>query len=392
MDARDQKATKLAEETTELAPLPEPQGEVVAYETADPALKAEIDTRMRELDMRNTQTIIKFGSGAQQRLTAISDQMLEGVRNKELGPAGDALRSMVGTIRGFDATELDPNAKRSWWQRLIGSSAPVHDFIAKYENVRGQIDTITDELLEHETRLLKDVKFLDKLYAQSLEFYHELGLYIAAGEAKLRELDTVTIPKEEADVDAEGKDAVLEAQEVRDIRAARDELDRRVHDMKLTRQVTMQSLPSIRLVQENDKSLVNKINSVMVNTVPLWKNQLSIALATFRSREAGKVVKEATDLTNDLLTSNAEMLRTSNAEIRKQIERGVFDIEAVKKANHEVIATIEDSLRIADEGKARRAAAEKELLLMEEELKKTLAAARARSPQPQSQPQRGAGR
>jgi uncharacterized protein YaaN involved in tellurite resistance len=300
------------------------------------------------------------------------------VRNKDLGPAGEALRSMVGTLRGFDATELDPNAKRSWWQRLVGASAPIHDFVAKYEGVRGQIDTITDELLEHETRLLKDVKFLDKLYAQTLEFYHELGLYIAAGEAKLRELDSVVIPKEEADVQAAGKDQMIEAQELRDIRAARDELERRVHDMKLTRQVTMQSLPSIRLVQENDKSLVNKINSVMVNTVPLWKNQLSIALATFRSREAGKVVKEATDLTNDLLTSNAEMLRTSNAEIRRQIERGVFDIEAVKKANREVIATIEDSLRIADEGKARRAAAERDLVHMEEELKQTLAAARAR--------------
>ena len=373
MDARE-RATKLAEaeragQATEIAALPEPEADLVAYEAADPQAKAEIEARMRELDMRNTQTIIKFGSGAQQRLTAISDQMLDGVRNKELGPAGDALRSMVGTLRGFDATELDPNAKRSWWQRLVGAGAPVHDFIAKYEGVRGQIDTITDELLEHETRLLKDVKFLDKLYAQSLEFYHELGLYIAAGQAKLGELDTVTIPKEEADVKAEGKDQVLEAQELRDIRAARDELERRVHDMKLTRQVTMQSLPSIRLVQENDKSLVNKINSVMVNTIPLWKNQLSIALATFRSREAGKVVKEATDLTNDLLTSNAEMLRSSNAEIRRQIERGVFDIEAVKKANAEVIATIEDSLRIADEGKARRAAAEQDLVRMEEELK-----------------------
>jgi uncharacterized protein YaaN involved in tellurite resistance len=384
MDARQEKATKLAEELAgagELATLPDPAADVVAYDAADPAVKAEIEARMRELDLRNTQTIIKFGSGAQGKLTAIADQMLDGVRNKELGPAGDSLRKMVGTLRGFDASELDPGARRSWWQRLLGKGAPIHDFVAKYEQVRGQIDTITDELLNHETTLLKDVKFLDKLYAQSLEFYHELGLYIAAGEAKLRELDTVVIPKEEKDVEAVGKDQLIEAQELRDIRAARDELERRVHDMKLTRQVTMQSLPSIRLVQENDKSLVNKINSTMVNTIPLWKNQLSIALATFRSREAGKVVKEATDLTNDLLTTNAEMLRTSNAEIRKQIERGVFDIEAVKKANAEVIATIEDSLRIADEGKARRAAAERELIHMEEELKQTLAAASARMPQ-----------
>ena len=359
--------------------LPEPEADLVPYEAADAEKKAEIERRMAELDISNTQTIIKFGSAAQQELTALSDQMLNGVRNKDVGPAGDALRNMVGTIRGFDTSELDPNQKRSWWQRLMGSAAPIHDFVAKYEGVQGQILSITDELESHETVLLEDVKMLDKLYERSLDFYNELGLYIAAGEAKLHELDTVTIPKEEADVNDESKDAVLEAQEVRDVRAARDELERRIHDLRLTRQVTMQSLPSIRLVQENDKSLINKINSTLVNTVPLWKNQLSIALATFRSREAGKVVKEASDLTNELLTSNAETLRTSNAEVREQIERGVFDIEAVKKANASVIATIEDSLRIADEGKSKRAAAEQELVKMEEELKNTLASASART-------------
>ena len=380
MDATQEKATKLAElsEAELIAALPEPVADIVPYEGASEELKVEIEKRISELDMTDTQTIIKFGSGAQQELTALSDQMLDGVRNKDLGPAGDALRNMVGTIRGFDTSELDPNAKQSWWRKLFGLAAPVHDFVAKYEGVRGQIETISDELLEHETVLLKDVKFLDKLYERSLDFYNELGVYISAGEAKLHHLDTVDIPKEQADVDAEGNDAILEAQQLRDLRAARDELERRVHDLKLTRQVTMQSLPSIRLVQENDKSLINKINSTMVNTVPLWKNQLSIALATFRSREAGKVVKEASDLTNDLLTSNADMLRQSNAEIREQIERGVFDIDAVKQANAQVIATIEDSLRIADEGKAKRAAAEQELVKMEEELKQTLAAARAR--------------
>ncbi|MEM1161645.1 MAG: toxic anion resistance protein [Pseudomonadota bacterium] len=380
----EEKATALAEETATLVDvLPEPVADIVPYDAAEAEERADIERRIAELDMSDTQTIIKFGSGAQQELTALSDQMLDGVRNKDLGPAGDALRSMVGTIRGFDTSELDPNAKKSWWERIFGgASSKIHDFVAKYEGVRGQIDAVTDELLEHETVLLKDVKMLDKLYERSLEFYNELGLYIAAGEAKLKDLDENVIPKEEADVEDESKDAILEAQEVRDIRAARDELERRVHDLKLTRQVTMQSLPSIRLVQENDKSLINKINSTMVNTVPLWKNQLSIALATFRSKEAGKVVKEANDLTNDLLTSNADMLRQSNAEVRQQIERGVFDIEAVKQANASVIATIEDSLRIADEGKAKRAAAEQELVKMEEELKQTLASARAREQAP----------
>jgi uncharacterized protein YaaN involved in tellurite resistance len=171
----------------------------------------------------------------------------------------------------------------------------------------------------------------------------------------------------------------MKAQELRDMRSARDDLERRVHDLKLTRQVTMQSLPSIRLVQENDKSLVTKINSTLVNTVPLWETQLAQAVTIHRSREAAGVVKEASDLTNELLTRNAENLRQANREIRTEMERGVFDIAAVEKANAELIATIEDSLKIADEGKARRAEAEKSLVRMEGELKDALAAAKARA-------------
>jgi uncharacterized protein YaaN involved in tellurite resistance len=171
---------------------------------------------------------------------------------------------------------------------------------------------------------------------------------------------------------------VLKAQELRDLRAARDDLERRVHDLKLTRQVTMQSLPSIRLVQENDKSLVTKINSTLVNTVPLWETQLAQALTIQRSREAAQAVRAANDLTNDLLTSNAENLRSANREVREEVERGVFDIEAVKKANDSLIATIEDSLQIADAGRAKRAVAEAELVKMEAELRQSLSSARAR--------------
>ena len=227
--------------------------------------------------------------------------------------------------------------------------------------------------------MLKDVKSLDKLYEKTLDFYDELALYIAAGEAKIAELDATTIPAKEAEVKAAPEDqGVMKAQELRDIRAARDDLERRVHDLKLTRQVTMQSLPSIRLVQENDKSLVTKINSTLVNTVPLWETQLAQAVTIHRGREAAGVVKEASDLTNELLKKNAENLRTANAEIRTEMERGVFDIEAIEKANDDLIATIEDSLRIADEGKAKRAEAEQSLIKMEGDLKSALASAKAR--------------
>lgn len=360
--------------------LPEPKGEVVAADAADPATLAEIERRKAEIDLTNTQSIIRFGSAAQGELQEISREMLSGVRSKDVGPAGDSLRDMVTSLRGFSVDELDPNRKRSWWERLTGSAEPVAEFMARYENVQAQIDKITGELLVHEHTLLKDIKSLDKLYEKTLAFYDELALYIAAGEAKLGELDSETIPARHAAVQAapEGQ-GVMAAQELRDLRAARDDLERRVHDLKLTRQVTMQSLPSIRLVQENDKSLVTKINSTLVNTVPLWETQLAQAVTIHRGREAAGVVKEATDLTNDLLTKNAENLRQANAEIRTQTERGVFDIEAVQKANDDLIATIEDSLRIADEGKARRADAEAKLVQMEADLKGALASARARA-------------
>ncbi len=212
-----------------------------------------------------------------------------------------------------------------------------------------------------------------------MAFYDELALYISAGEAKIAELDAKDIPAKEKEVEKAPEDKqVMKAQELRDLRAARDDLERRVHDLKLTRQVTMQSLPSIRLVQENDKSLVTKINSTLVNTVPLWETQLAQAVTIQRSAEAAAAVRDANDLTNELLTANAENLRASNKMIREEMERGVFDIEAVKKANADLIGTIEESLAIADEGKARRAAAEEDLKKMEADLRDTLAAAKSR--------------
>ena len=364
-------AVVLLEPSADLVPLPE----------ADEPTADQIRKRMNEIDMGDTNSIVSFGSAAQAELQQISQAMLAGVKNKDVGPAGDSLREIVGTIRGFSVDELDPNRKQSWWERLFGKAKPIHDFMAKYEDVQEQIDKITDNLLGHEHVLMKDIKSLDKLYEKTLDFYNELALYIAAGVEKLDEIDTVTIPAKEAEVQAAPEDdQVMKAQELRDIRAARDDLERRVHDLRLTRQVTMQSLPSIRLVQENDKSLVTKINSTLVNTVPLWETQLAQAVTIQRSAAAAVAVKEATDLTNELLVRNAENLRESNRMVRQEMERGVFDIEAVKQANAELIATIEESLQIADEGKRKRAEAEVEMTKMEAELRDTLSAASARRP------------
>ena len=377
------KATEVLTEVETVAatvlPEPAPAANIVPLASADAEVGGEIRKRMNEIDMNDTNSIVSFGSTAQAELQEISQAMLADVKNKDVGPAGDSLRDIVGTIRGFSIDELDPNRKRSWWERLLGKAEPIADFMARYENVQGQIDKITDDLLGHEHTLLKDIKSLDLLYEKTLAFYDELALYIAAGEAKLAELDGKTIPAKEAEVKAAPEpQQVKKAQELRDMRAARDDLERRVHDLKLTRQVTMQSLPSIRLVQENDKSLVTKINSTLVNTVPLWETQLAQAITIQRSADAASAVRAANDLTNELLTANAKNLRETNRTVRQQMERGVFDIEAVKQANADLIATINESLAIADEGKTRRAAAEADLVKMEHELRDTLASAKAR--------------
>lgn len=381
IQAKAQETLALVEEVNAVV-LAEPTdaNAVVVLADADAPVSAEITKRMNEIDMDNTNSIVSFGSGAQAELQVISQQMLADVRNKDVGHAGDSLRNIVTTIRGFSVSELDVRRKRSWWEKLIGRAAPFAQFTAKFETVQGQIDKVTEDLLGHEHTLLKDIKSLDILYDKTLAFYDELALYIAAGTEKIRLLDENDIPAKDAEVQAapEG-DQVMKAQELRDLRAARDDLERRVHDLKLTRQVTMQSLPSIRLVQENDKSLVTKINSTLVNTVPLWETQLAQAVTIQHSAEAAAAVRDANDLTNELLTSNAKNLRESNKMIRTEMERGVFDIEAVKQANADLIGTIEESLQIADEGKAKRAAAEAELKKMEGDLRDTLAAAKAKS-------------
>ncbi len=369
---------------TELLPELKLDNEPVPYARVGGDEKSRLDQLMAEIDLSDSNSIIFFGSKAQEQLTTISDNMLEGVRNKDVGSAGSSLNNMVSILRGFDIEGLDPTKKQGFFARLFakifGGVKPVARFIQEYEGVRKQIDVVTDDLESHKTQLLRDIKSLDKLYEANLDYFHALEHYISAGEEKLRIVDTQLIPEVESK--HANTEEVLDAQELRDLRAARDDLERRVHDLKLTRQVAMQGLPSIRLVQENDKGLVNKINSTLVNTVPLWRQQLAQAVTIFRSGQAAKSVKAATDLTNDLLEKNAENLRTANREVREQMERGVFDIEAVKRANENLIATIEESLQIADEGKRKRAEAEAQLQELEGELRKTLASAHARQQAP----------
>jgi uncharacterized protein YaaN involved in tellurite resistance len=349
---------------------------MVVYEEAPPAARSELDTIISEIQMDDRTSIIFFGSKTQEKMSQVSESMLEGVKNKDLGSVGNSLNDMITAIRGFDVDSL--MEKPGFFARLFSKAEPIARFIGKYEEVRGQIDAITDQLNDHKTTLLTDIVSLEKLYDANIDYFHQLELYLSAGEEKLRRLDEEEIPKL-AEAAAADTGNMLEAQKLRDLRSARDDLERRTHDLRLTRQVAMQSLPSIRLVQENDKGLITKINSTLVNTVPLWKNQLAQAVTIFRSGRAADTLKRSTDLTNDLLEANAENLKQANAQVRTQMERGVFDIQSVKRANDLLIETINESLQIADEGKRSRVAAQKELHSMENELRQTLMAAKARS-------------
>ncbi len=239
---------------------------------------------MRELNDMSANNIIHYGAQAQEQVTAIADQMLDGVKSKDAGPAGEMLSEMVVVLRGFDVGKLDPNQKQSWWDKLLKKAKPIVKFQQRYEEVNDQVESIANNLEKHKETLLHDIKSLDKLYEANLAYFHNLEFYIDAGDKKLALLDEEEIPQ--LALLAEESNEMIDAQNLKDLRASRDDLERRVHDLRLTRQVAMQqvamqSLPSIRMVQNNDKGLVTKINSTLINTIPLWRQQLAQAI-TFR--------------------------------------------------------------------------------------------------------------
>jgi uncharacterized protein YaaN involved in tellurite resistance len=341
-----------------------------------PEEQSQLEKALSELDFTDRTSIIYFGASAQEELDTISNRMIDGVKNKDTGAAGMVLNEMVAAIKGFDIEELNPNKSLPWYQKLFGGVKPLTKFIQGYEEVRDQIDMIANNLEEHKSTLMKDVVSLDKLYEANLDFFRKLELYIEAGEIKKKELAEKILPEYEEKAEAQ---EMLAIQDLKEMRNFADDLERRVHDLRLSRQVAMQSLPSIRLIQDNDKSLINKISSTLVNTIPLWRNQLAQTVTIFRSHESAKALKDATDLTNELLERNAEGLRDANREVRTQMERGIFDIESIKIANKTLIATLNDSLEIADAGKSARTKALIELEKTEHELKEALLATKAKA-------------
>jgi uncharacterized protein YaaN involved in tellurite resistance len=367
------------------APPPRGAGAARSDVPLTPEHQAAITSLAQQIDLSDPGSILRFGQTTQNQAQAAADAMLEGAKNQETGEAGRTLSTLLTALRGFDVGKLDE--RPGFFARMFTKAGhEVSEIINKYEGVKGQIEKIGDRLDTHRTRLLEDVERLERLYQATLEWFHALGDHIAAGEQVLRRTDTETVPAMERTVNDNPNDDVA-PQRLRDLRGARDELERRIHDLRLTRQVAMQALPSIRLIQENDKALSSKIHSVLANTVPLWRQQLAQALAIHRMREAGGAVKQATDLTNRLLTANAETLRRGNLEARTELERGIFDLDAVQKANAALVATIEDSLRIADEARGQRARAAEELEKLENDIRGALIRAKSAGKAP-TQPRR----
>lgn len=362
----------------ELKPMQTPDGRDLVGTDGTVAPLANLSAKQREqvenlmsaIDLSDSAAILSFGIEPQREVRQVNEEMLKGVRNKDTGPAGQALNEMMVQIRGIETSDLKKGKEPGFFSRLIGKVSPIVRFMQQYETVENQIRRIEQELEGQRRKLLRDITLLDRLYESTLAYFHELEIYIAAGKMRLEQVDTEEIPA--ARMKAEESQNPIDAQNLRDLQTARDDLERKVHDLMLTRQVVMQNLPSIRMTQELDKSLVGKIQSAVLNTIPLWKTQLAQAVTIFRTKKAAGSLKAASDLTNELLEANAENLAQANREVRTEVERGIFSIESIEQANQRLIESIEESIEIAEEGKARRAEAEQRLLQCETELKETL--------------------
>ena len=346
---------------------------VELYEGQDDTKQAKLEILAQEVKDRHS--VIFFGAKAQEAINRVSESMLEGVRSKDLGEAGNNLNSLVTTLKGFDIDELDPTKKQGFFSKIFGFASPVQRFLSKYDEVRVQIDKIVDDLEEKKSKLLTDVTALERLYKANFEFIKDLDQYIAAGVYKLKGLNQKLKTLRE---EASGNAKLEKKLGVRDLQALITALEARVYDLRLSRTVALQSLPSIRLIQDNNKTLVEKINSTLVNTLPLWKNQLAQAVTIFRSKKASESIKAANDFTNELLEENAKKLKEATKEITEQANRGVFDIESIKKANKTLIDSINESLEITFKAKEARAKGEEELVKIEQQLQDALVAAEKR--------------
>jgi uncharacterized protein YaaN involved in tellurite resistance len=332
----------------------------------------------RQIDVSDAQSVIQYGLPAQSRIATFADSLLGDVRNKDAGTGGEALGDLLKKVRELDIDALAPSGKGRI--PIVGRfSNAFNRFATKYQKVAGSIDRIVDALERARMALLKDMTVLDKMFELNLEYLKQLDVYIAAGEQVLDEMHTRRLP--ELEVEARTSQDPMAAQRFADLQQSVTRFERRLHDLKLTRTIAVQTAPQIRLIQGSDHDLVEKIQSSILTTVPLWKNQIVIAISLYRQQKALELQKSVTETTNELLAKNAELLREGQAKVGREVERGIVDVETLRKVNADLIATLEETIRIQDEGRQRRLAAEGEIVQLQGDLKRKLIELRGQAPQ-----------
>ena len=358
----------LGESKAEIAA--EPEAEAVKKEMEQTVLSPEeqqmVDSFAKKIDIENTNQILQYGAGTQKKMADFSDAALENVRTQDLGEVGELITQVVGELRDFDAAEEE----KGFLGFFKKQGSKIENMKNRYAKAEVNVQKITTSLQDHQMRLMKDSAVLEKMYAQNLNYYKELTMYILAGKQKLQEV------REGKLKDLEAKAAVSglpeDAQEAKDLDSKCNRFEKKLHDLELTRTISLQTAPQIRLVQNNDTLMVEKIQTTIVNTIPLWKSQMVLALGIAHSTEAAQAQRQVTDLTNELLKKNAEALHLASTETARESERGIVDIETLKQTNQELIATLDDVMNIQKEGRAKRAQAELEMRKMEEDLKNKL--------------------
>ncbi len=330
----------------------------------------QIETIKNQIQPLDNDALISYGANAQSQLSQFSHDMLNQVQSKEIGPVGDSLKQLMSKLKEIDPEQLTKQNKNVF-QRMFGKvNRSVNELLAKHKGVASQVDRISVQLENSKDLLVRDVQLLDNLYEENKAYFEALNIYIRAAELKKNEIETETLP--ELRQRATVSNNQMATQDVNDMIQYMNRLDKRIHDLKLSRQITLQSAPQIRMIQNINQSLAEKIQSSILTSIPLWKNQLAIALTLLNQESASKAQKAVTDTTNELLSKNSEMLKQNALMTAEENERGIVDIETLKYTQENLLETIEETLRIQTEGKAKRQAAEKELLQMEEELKTRL--------------------
>ena len=336
-------------------------------EKLSPAEQAAVRTFAEKIDVLNTQQVMNYGSNAQKNISDFSEAALSSVRTKDLGEVGDMLGDLVVELQGLN---FDPEEKKGFRGLFKKTSQNIASLKAQYDKAEVNVDKIVESLEKHEVTLMKDISLMDKMYERNLEYMKELTMYIIAGKLKIEDLRTVELPKYQQKATESGLPE--DAQAANDFANMIGRFEKKIHDLELTRMISVQMSPQIRMIQNNDSLMAEKIRSSIVNTIPLWKSQMVLALSLYHSDQAMKAQREVTDVTNQLLTKNAQALHQGSVAIAKETERGIVDIETLKKTNQELISTLDEVRQIQDDGRAKRLQAEEELGRIEGELKQKL--------------------